>query len=127
MLSLNSTVSCGTMPIAARRLARPAPPGAAPVPPGAPPAARAVPQDRAARDVVEAVQQPRQRGLARARMADHRDAVTGRDREAHPVQDLARALVVEVHAAAFHGRRARGPLGRPRPVLDLAVLREQAE
>jgi hypothetical protein len=75
-VSLNSTVSCGTMPMAWRRLvcvtARMSCPSIVMRPP---------------RHVVEAVQQPRQRRLAGARRADHGHRLAGRDLEAHVVQD----------------------------------------
>ncbi len=87
----------------------------------------AVDGDRAAGDVVEAVQQPRQRALARAAGADDGHRLAGGDLEADVVQDRPRrvvreAHVLEAHRAAVHVQHAG--VGR---VGDLAILLEQRE
>ena len=117
IVSLNSTVSCGTMPIAARRLAcwtsRMSWPSIVMRPP---------------RDVVEAIEQPRERRFARARRPDDRDVVPGRDRERHVEQDLrgsarsAKSTCSKRTSAPRDDERRRA--GR---VGDLGVLLDQPE
>ena len=58
-----------------------------------------VDQDRAALDVVEAEQQPRDRRLAGARRADDGDGLAGRHLEADALQDLPLRIVGEMHVA----------------------------
>ena len=99
-LSLNSTVSCGTMPIAARRLAcctsRMSWPSIVMRPPV---------------DVVEAVEQPRQRRLARAGRTDDGDRASGGNRERHVEQDLPIGLVGEIDVLEAHFARRRTASG----------------
>ncbi len=81
----------------------------------------AVDRDAPAADVVEAVQQPRQRRLAGAGRPDHRHRLAGRDLEAQLVQDrpcrlVGKGHVLEAHHAFVHhaaaGHRAhRRPRG----------------
>jgi hypothetical protein len=117
MVSLNSTVSCGTMPMAPRRLA-------CVTSRMSWPSMRIAP----ALHVVEAVQQPRQRALARARGADHRHRLARRDLEAHVVQDRPLGVVGKAHVLEAHRARAStAQRRRARRVGHLAVLAEQHE
>src|SRR2546427_2785785 len=81
MVSLNNTVSCGTMPIDAQRRLR----DVAQV--------LAVDRDAAAVDIVETEQQPRQGRLAGAAVADHGGGGAGGDGENDAEQDLTRAFI----------------------------------
>ena len=67
----------------------------------------AVDADGAAADLVEAEQEPHQGRLARARRADHRHLVPGRDLEADALEDRPARVVVEA-------RRRRSARCRPR-------------
>ncbi|MNO73037.1 hypothetical protein D3C76_639960 [compost metagenome] len=78
-------------------------------------------------DVVEAVQQAGEGGLARAGMADHRHGAAGRDFEVDAVEDLAARVVAEAHVLEAHARAAghqRHGVGR---VLHVLAFVEQAE
>mmetsp|Transcript_16529 Transcript_16529/g.64517 ORF Transcript_16529/g.64517 Transcript_16529/m.64517 type:complete len:491 (-) Transcript_16529:421-1893(-) len=83
--------------------------------------------DGARVDVVEAVEQPRQRALARAARAHHRHLPAGRDLEAHAVQDRPRRVVGEVHVVEHHLRSAHLQLGRAGRIGHLALAVQQAE
>ena len=73
----NSEMSCGTTEIASRRLS------------WVTCDVLAVDQDAAALDVVEALQQGEQGGLAAARLADQPDPLAGLEPQAEIVEDLA--------------------------------------
>ena len=79
----------------------------------------AVDQDAAAGHVVEAEQQPRDRGLAGARGADDRHRLAGRHLEGHALEDRACRLVGE--ADVLEADACRRDRKRPgvRPVDDL--------
>ena len=87
----------------------------------------AVDEDRTGRDIIKAVEQPRERRLARARVSHHGDAVAGGNREAHAMQDLALALIKKVRVPEFHRRRPAREFRRTRAIFDLAMLGEEAE
>ena len=92
MVSLNSTVSCGTTPMrGAQRCLRDV--------------ADVLPVDghAAARHVVEAQQDARHRRLAGARGADDRHHLAGRHLEGEAVQDDPLGLVAELHVLEADG------------------------
>ncbi|MCY1518954.1 hypothetical protein D9M68_536900 [compost metagenome] len=82
----------------------------------------AVDQNRAAVGVVEAEQQARDGGFARARRAHDGNGLAGGDREADALQDRPAGVVAEMHVAEFHlGARDAQGVG-VRAVGHLAVL-----
>src|SRR2546427_6699949 len=115
MVSLNNTVSCGTMPIDAQRRLR----DVAQV--------LAVDRDAAAVDIVETEQQPRQGRLAGAAVADHGGGGAGGNGEIDAEQDLALAFITEFDigksdlGTARHQRLCMCAIGH------FAVLVEQRE
>ena len=64
-------------------------------------------RDASGIDVVEAVQQARERGLSRAGVADHGDGAAARHFEADPAQDVAARIVAEAHVFEHHFRPVR--------------------
>ena len=87
----------------------------------------AVDGDAPLADVIEAVQQARQGGFARTRMADHRHGAAGGNLEVHAVQDLPARVVAEAHALEAHGGPAAVQGHGIRRVLHILALVEQAE
>ena len=77
--------------------------------------------------VVETVEQPRQRALARTGRPDHRDRLPARDLETHVVQDRPVRVVREVHRLEAHGGVFDRQRLRTGPVGDLALALHQAE
>ena len=84
--------------------------------------------DAALLDVVEAKQQPRQRGLARARGPHHRHRLARRDFKAHALQNGPCRVVGKVHAFKPHrGLRQALQRLRARGIGHLALLVHQHE
>jgi hypothetical protein len=77
--------------------------------------------------VVEAEQQPRQRRLARAGMADHRHRAAGGNGKVDVEEDLPLRLVGEADVLEAHGAGAGGQRRGIRRVGDLAVLGLEGE
>ena len=91
IVSLNRTVSCGTMPIAARRLSCVS-------------VRTSCPSIRilAGIDVVETEQQSRQRRLARPGRPDHRGRRSTRDHQAYIVQHLPSNVIRKIDVLESH-------------------------
>ena len=87
----------------------------------------AVDQDGAGVGVVEAEQQARDGGLARAGRADHGHGLAGRNAEADALQDRPALVVAETHVAEFDFGAGHGQIARAGPVGDLAILVQQLE
>src|SRR5690606_3943706 len=78
-------------------------------------------------DIVEAVEQPRDRGLAGARRTDNGGGLAGRHLETDALEDGPVGIVVEPDVVEAHDRSADDQWLRPRTVLDLRVLVEEPE
>ena len=86
-----------------------------------------VDQDAAAGDVVEAKQQPRDRGFSRARRPDNRNSAARRHLEADALQDRPRRLIGERDILEADVARPHIERFRIRLVLDLRIARQDRE
>ncbi len=86
----------------------------------------AVDQHPSAVGIVEAQQQPRQRGLAGAAAADHGQRAAGRDAQIDVPEDLPAGFIAEGHVVEHHLPRARGQRRQPRLVARLRRQPQQA-